>query len=241
MKKVLRSNKARRKKVTRGGSLCDPRMANRLSQEEVDKLFAAFAKGDKESGHTLILSVLPLCINQVRTHNPQLFFRVGFDDVMHELFIHLLGHLPTYDHSRGKITTWAYWRTLDLYDKKLRAMVQIVRIPRNYLRKNPVGKAVFSGYEWDDYPELLYSDEPEPLKRLMDESEPIEQWENEEMVEILLSAAMTPRERKIIKLRLKGETLAAAGKTVGVCKERVRQILDRAYKKAKRYYDRLSK
>ncbi len=145
MKKALRRVKTKRKKVTREGSLCDPRMANRLSQEEVDKLFAAFSEGDKESGHTLVLSVLPLCINQVRTHNARLFFRVGFDDVMHELFIHLLKWLPTYEPLRGKITTWAYWRTLDLYCRKLRRVAQIVRIPDGYLRKNPVGKAVFSG------------------------------------------------------------------------------------------------
>lgn len=232
MKKALRGDKVKRKKrASNEGSLCDPRMANRLSQEEVDKLFAAFSEGDKESGHTLVLSVLPLCINQVRTHNARLFFRVGFDDVMHELFIWLLKWLPTYEPSRGKITTWACWRTLDLYCRKLRRVAQIVRIPDGYLRKNPVGKAVFSGYEWEDYPELLYSDGLEP----------IEVMENKELEEILLLMANSPRERELIKLRLNGETLEAIGKTVGLSKERIRQILDRAYKKAKRYYDRLSK
>lgn len=213
--------------------LYDKRMENRFCQEEVDALFSAFMGGDIKAGHNLILSVLPLAIQMIQKYNPRLVQRVGLNDITHELFIGLLKSLPTYDSTRGKITTWTSLRTFNMY-KGLRRLDGVVRVPNYVTRQNENQSMSFSGYDWSDYSENLYSNDPEPLESMCSSA-------LDDKLIALYAACKTSREKAIIAMRLKGSTFQEIGGQLGLCRERIRQILNKIYERAKREFDRMSK
>lgn len=215
-------------------SLQDARMKSRYNREEVNQLFSAFMSGDRVAGHSLVLSVLPLCIKMVKQYNRKIAQNVGYNDIVHELFINLTENLHKYNSARGNLTTWATWQTFSFYTRNLRHLAEVVRIPQHYTRQKRGDKETFTDFDWSEYPEVFYSSDLEPIDALI-QSEP------DDRVAFLLIRCRSSKEVDFVRMKLKGHTLQEIGDKYGLCRERVRQLLEVIFERARRDYDRVSK
>lgn len=197
--------------------------AERFTQEEVDRLFIEFSEGSSEAGFRLALSVVPLCLMLVRRCNKTYYYRLGADDLSHDLLLHLFGKLPKYDSSRGMLTTWASWETRAFMERKTS---DVVYVPRKVLRENPDKYLSLSNFDWSK--ESLHRKDVETGGSLRPE----------DIAEVLVALTVGTRDRAIMGLRLEGKTLTEIGVVMGISRERVRQILGSTFDRIRFYYGR---
>jgi len=138
-----------------------------------------------------------------------------WDDLRQEGVLGLVEAAKRFDPARGtRFSTYADWWVRNKVDSFIRARV-----------RSRVGSASF-----DDDDDDLGIGEP------VDTFDPIGELEDYEAADVLARAAvrvLNDREREVLSRRADGETLQVIGATLGLSKERIRQIEQRAVARAR--------
>ncbi len=186
---------------------------------------------DQAAREELILSNQPLVFFIARKyHIPGLPIK----DLVQEGNMGLMKAAESYDPSKGKFGTYAFW-WIKAYILRAIKKNCLVHVPllRQKANRHDKQDALFCRRVELEESAMVPSEEDDELFKTASENE------TKQGVQLMLSE-LTPRERRLICLRFgignggKDYTMEEIGRSVGLARERVRQILSKALTKMRK-------
>lgn len=187
---------------------------------------------DQTTREELILSNQPLVFFIAKTyHTPGLTFM----DLVQEGNIGLMRATEDFDPSKGRFGTYAFW-WIKAYILKAIKKNWLVHVPswrQEATQDDKEDAALCQMVEFEESTTVPLEEDDDPF-------EATSKNETKQVIQRMLSK-LGPRERRIICLRFgignggKDHTIEEIGRSVGLARERVRQILNKALVKMRKW------
>ena len=158
----------------------------------------------------------------IRNQNPG----ESTDDLVQAAYLGLMKAIRAHDPVRGKLSTCAQWYMRQAVDRE-RASWKMITVPY-YLRYTRHKQRTHTdAAEAALGASIVSIDFTFPAARVEDPESPVE---SHEQIEALRRAidCLSPRSRFVVNARLDGRLLGDIGEIIGVTKERVRQMYEKA-------------
>jgi RNA polymerase primary sigma factor len=207
----------------------------KLTAAEERELYRRIKTGDMGARNKLVCGVLLMVVGMVKQYSrPD---RADFDELIQEANAALLHAAEVFDPDRGRWTTCAHWWIFQAI-MKAKKSDRLIRVPAHHFdaryqesqtedRALQIAMAPVASMNWEYGESETFAEAADPRNEFDEISD------EEELTKHLkrLRRAMgrlNGRQRFVLEARLQRRTLREIGSELNVCKERVRQIEERA-------------
>lgn len=210
------------------------KLHRQLSREEEAELALKAKRGDHAARETLMLSVMPMAVRLAQKYQGR---GLPIDDLIQSANQGVIRAVDKFDPNRGcRLTTYATWWIKQSLLRDLAIDTKLIHVPLYVFGNDNLGE--FTPEQLEQFRKLNGSltsldvqagdDKEVTPAALVEEREHelIEQMERKRELAILERniRRLRPRQQEILRARLAGRTLLEIGKTLGITRERVRQI-----------------